>query len=103
MELYNKLGIELLYEELKGIDRAEYDALRNRYEKEYITKGYKTPFGNYWAKALRLVRTNHATKFKKPPIRETPFQRTNRLLIQKDPAKIAELKERIRRRTEQKI
>lgn len=99
--LFNKLAIELLYEELKGKDHSEYLAIRNRYKTEYESTERKTPFEKFWALSLQRVRKYH--DYKLPKRKETLALRQARLAITTDPAKIAELRERLRRRTAEKL
>lgn len=98
--LYNQLAIELLYEELKGQDRAEYERIKAKYSEQYNSQPRKTPFVQFWAIALQKVRANHDPDFKRPALRESQAQKQKRLLITQDKAKIAELRERLRKRTQ---
>lgn len=97
---YNQLSIALLYEELKGQDRAEYERIKDKYRQQYNSQPRKTPFVKLWAIALQKVRKNHDPSFKRPPLRETQKQQQARLLISQDKATIAELRERLHRRTQ---
>lgn len=99
--LYNKLAIELLYEELKGKDHSEYLAIRNRYKNHYEATEHKTPFEKFWAMSLQRVRKYH--DYKLPKRKETLVMKQARLAITTDTAKIAELREKLRRRTAEKL
>ena len=100
--LYNKLAIELLYEELKGQDRAEYERIKEKYRQQYNTQPRKTPFIKFWAVAMQKVRKYHDPKFKRPALRETRKQKEERMQHTQNKAKLAELRERLHRRESRK-